>query len=383
MTKPILPPLHGPFPPQQVSPPALPHVPAVPDDGWYLCVSQDIYGPYAIVQLIESAKDGRISVADAVLHATATENAWVSVTRLPQVSMHIRPVPPAIDKNPIAPIPRATPRQVVHRPSRRSSGIHWFRDVVGPLISVSLMLTAYLHFTEQPKEVEQKSVLIAPRQPYSARVTHPSSQTSRMPVPEPIERRSTIKPNAEPTPFRSFTPPVSADDEFAPPRRPDPRSSGNLAGLLEDANPKPKQEPLLVVDLDLNAGFQVVDLPEIPPNRRLAISRFTSPSQNKETRPSDSVVTDTRPVAVKPYGDLSVYLEVKGISTNGGELSKVRIDCKTDLDWLGGDTLSLDRLKRKRIAMIKQRVPTLRFDAFCRTLSNTFTDAKLEFVAIE
>jgi hypothetical protein len=265
--------------------------------------------------------------------------------------------------------------------------MHWFRDVVAPMISVSLVLMAYLHLTEQPKDVKQQSVAIAPRQPYSARATFPENEIPRKRVPEPVERRSELMPNDEPIPSRPATPPASVVEEFAYPRRPDPgpdpRSSGNLGGLLDAADTKPVQEPFLVVDLDLNAGFQVVDLPEIPPNRQLAISRFTSPSQNREARPRDSVVTDTRTVSVLPYGNRSVYMEVIGISTNGGELSKVRIECKTDLDWLGGDTLSVDRLKRKRIALIKQRVSTLRFDAFCRTLSNTFTDAKLEFVVVE
>lgn len=69
----------------------------------------------------------------------------------------------------------------------------------------------------------------------------------------------------------SSAPSLHAHSGWAAGNQQEPRGASNLGGLLDNADSKPAQEPFLVVDLDLNAGFQVVDLPEIPPNRRLAL----------------------------------------------------------------------------------------------------------------
>lgn len=376
MPKPVLPPLHAPMPPKQAASFESP----IPSNGWYVCIKRDVYGPYTVSQLIESVKDGRIGIDDTLLHAMATNNAWVSITRLPQVSMFIRPTaPPAMTQQMPAPVTVTSPRSTATRQQRRSSGIHWVRDVVMPLLSMLLMVAGYLHYTERQEAAMRQNVVIQtpapiPRPSHSPKHELPRSSPKRVPVTQSIEDTS---PRSSPSTRNS------SEFELTE-TQPDftQKNNGNLGDLLPEENATSSDQPFLVVDLDLNAGFQVVDLPEVPPNRRLTVSRFTSPTLNQESDRDKFVLSDSRPVLVLPYGNRSVFLKINGLA-EAGKLSKIRIECMTDLDWLGGDTLSLDRLKRKRIALIKQGASTRQFDAFCNTLAKTFTGAKLELAVID
>ncbi len=69
--------------------------------------------------------------------------------------------------------------------------------------------------------------------------------------------------------------------------------------------------------------------------------------------PDDGIIADRGTMKVAFDPDKMTYLAGNPI-VEDSKAAKVRMDCNTSIDWLGGDVMSVERLKRKHADVMNQ-----------------------------
>lgn len=300
-------------------------------------------GPLTIEELINLAKCGQVQRSTLVWHSIASSGEWIPAERVAVVASHLpQSSPPSI-----APVVAVRPWTRVYK---RSSGFSFGRDVLVPGVMVCSLALAYMHYTGNKSYLATMQQLMSrsPAMPLPAVkktevVPMVRSDRERLPKPAPSMRYEPSKPSTSPTPPRN--------DEVIPPQR-----TGNLGELLSvpilPAIGKPLNQKTETITLNVGSGRQIVELRTLSPAAPIKVASVDGFSQSAIIEPPNSELKESATTKIKPFGDDSIYLILRQIPN--GECPEVSIECKTSLDWIGGDSLSADRLKRKRIAMMKQ-----------------------------
>lgn len=324
-------------------PPTRPAPPATTD--WFVFgEDHQETGPFTLSQLIHAAQAGQINGTTLLWHAVASKNEWIPASQISliaaHVAAHVEMPPPPVTKVALRP-----PKNV----RRRAPGLRIARDVIIPGALMWALFLGYQHYTGKRLQMAALTSWFNP------------PPVVREPPPRPPDQ-------APPQPRRSASPitaPIASHRENAFQRSdPDPvpepagygRNDGNLGRLLT-----PPETPLQAIPetvkresvlLNLESGRQIVELKALDANgsiRLVSVDGF--PASTVIDSPGGSI-DESIATQIKPFGDESTYLLIKRLS--GSAPPKLSIECKTSLDWIGGDDLSADRLKRKRIALVKQ-----------------------------
>lgn len=252
--------------------------------------------------------------------------------------------PPVPESKPAITIQAWKPKPIRRRPVVTFSAIRNF-----VLLGITILSAAvvYRQFAAGNLDVGRLLALLEKHNDQQQAVADPEPRTT--------QRRSQTDQVARPLPSRGVTNHWGEPHrrtESIPPAASDRNERRTLAPLLEEKPPTPTDITLAKIPLEVSSGRQMSELPDDydRPSIKLSIAGFPASAR---VLPGEGVLADGAKVEIWPFGDKSVYL-VAQIVEPTGESPRLMIEAKTSLDWIGGDRLTEDRLKRKRVAMVKR-----------------------------
>jgi len=279
------------------------------------------------------------------------------------------PAPPVVEiAKPAVAIQAWRPKRTKRRPRFTISTI---RDVTLLAITIISTLLVYRQYAAGNLDVSRLMAILTERAEQQAATAEANPQQPQ--IQPPVDRSASRNPRSNSPSYPSEPKTSSPSERDIPPfggSRRDSSDRSTLAPLLDDKPKRPSGIVLAKVPLAMTNGRQMFALPDGYDQSSIRLAAVTGFRQTARILPADGVLSEGARVEICPFGDKSVYL-VAQIVEPVGESPQLIIESKTSFEWIGGDRLTGERLKRKRIALVKQaNLAAARYTAAATEISN-------------